>query len=596
MSRTKESTNSPPSTTGEGSLLSYSASALWHESASKKLRSAWQADPRGAGWKQVRAAVASQAKKWPKPLSGGKVSPLAWGLAPSHAVDHAVNTSQDLADSETAFYHVERAYSLRELNEFEDAEDWFRVLDDLLQLAQQATGWNPSEGATADAVLTHQLLAGELPLVLAATLPSTKPLRALVKGASEVLTEALLRLTDGEGLIHARYVSHVSPLLACYTRCGLLAKPLAETCKGPVWSADAQLQYEWLVRQTLRLVDGAGRTPLASSPAPKTVAPFWNATLELGGDAGDRAAAAVRLKGCKLSVGKTKHKLPESEVNSEWSGLSVLSSDWAPKAPKLVVATDGADLRFELTSGGEVLVSGAWPVDVTLSGERQTTVGGWDEQCWYTDKECDYYEVAINLSGGGRLERQFLLAKRDRVAYVAELLISGRAEAAPIAITTALPLAAGLSFKGEIETREGILEHDGKSSAGVMPLGLAEWRLEHRGGELTGADGKLVLTTERAARNIACPLWFDLNPKRFGKQRTWRQLTVACSLERVAEDVAVGYRVQSAKDQWLLYRSLDPPANRTVLGQNLSCEGLIGRFNKGGGVDEYFEIRGEDEE
>ncbi len=593
MSRTKESAHSHSSTTSdEGSLLSYAASALWQESASKKLRSAWQANPTAAGWKQVQNAVASQAKKWPKPLTSVKVSPLSWGISRAPAVDPAVNTTQDLADSETALAHVERAYALRDLKKFSNAEEWFRTLDDLLQLAQQATGWNPSEGATPDAVLAHQLLAGELPLVLAATLPAAKPLRALVKGASEVLTEALLRLTDGEGLIHARYVSHVSPLLACYTRCGLLAKPLDK----PVWSADAQLQYEWLVRQTLRLVDGAGRTPLAEPPAPKTVAPFWNAALELGGDAGDRAAAAVRLKACKLAIGKAKHKLPESEVNSEWSGLSVLSSDWAPKAPKLVVATDGAALQFELASGGEVLISGAWPVDVTIGAERQATVGGWDEQCWYTDKECDYYEVAINLSGGGRLERQFLLAKRDRVAYVAELLISGRGEAAPIVINTALPLAADLAFQGETETREGCLEREGKPSAGVMPLGLAEWRLEHRGGELTSADEKLVLTTERQARNVACPVWFDLNPKRFAKQRTWRQLTVAASLERVAEDVAVGYRVQSAKDQWLLYRSLDPPANRTVLGQNLSCEGLIGRFNSDGGVDEYFEIRSEDEE
>ncbi len=132
-----------------------------------------------------------------------------------------------------------------------------------------------------------------------------------------------------------------------------------------------------------------------------------------------------------------------------------------------------------------MLFSGLWPVDVTIAGERQATLGGWDEQCWYTDKECDYYEVAINLSGGGRLERQFLLAKRDRVAYVAELLISGRAEAAPITITTALPLAGGLGFKGETETRKGTLDRDGKPSAGVVPLGLKEWRLEHRGGELT---------------------------------------------------------------------------------------------------------------
>ncbi len=335
MSRTKESANSHSTTTsGEGSLLSLSASALWHESASKKLRSAWQEDAAGAGWKQVLAAVASQAKRWPKPLASAKVSPLTWGLSATSAVDPAANSSQDLADSETVLAHVERAYALRDLKEFADAEEWFRTLDDLLQLAQQATGWNPSEGATADAVLAHQLLAGELPLVLAATLPDAKPLRALVKGASEVLTEALLRLTDGEGLIHARYLSHVSPLLACYTRCGLLAKPLADPLKRPVWSADAQLQYEWLVRQTLRLVDGAGRTPLAGPPAPRSVAPFWNAALELGGDAGDRAAAAVRLKSSKLSLGKAKGKLPESEVNSEWSGLAVLSSDWEPKAAK----------------------------------------------------------------------------------------------------------------------------------------------------------------------------------------------------------------------------------------------------------------------
>ncbi|MCA9231839.1 MAG: hypothetical protein KDA57_14410, partial [Planctomycetales bacterium] len=73
----------------------------------------------------------------------------------------------------------------------------------------------------------------------------------------------------------------------------------------------------------------------------------------------------------------------------------------------------------------------------------------------------------------------------------------------------------------------------------------------------------------------------------------WRQLTVAQSLEVQPHDVAVGYRAQCGKDQWLFYRSLDQPANRTVLGQNLSLDCLVARFLAASGeVDELLEIDG----
>ncbi len=56
---------------------------------------------------------------------------------------------------------------------------------------------------------------------------------------------------------------------------------------------------------------------------------------------------------------------------------------------------------------------------------------------------------------------------------------------------------------------------------------------------------------------------------------------------------AVGYRAQCGRDQWLIYRSLAPKANRTLLGQNTSSEFLVARFlAPEGEIDELVEIEG----
>jgi hypothetical protein len=49
--------------------------------------------------------------------------------------------------------------------------------------------------------------------------------------------------------------------------------------------------------------------------------------------------------------------------------------------------------------------------------------------------------------------------------------------------------------------------------------------------------------------------------------------------------------VQSGLEQWLLYRALDQPRNRTVLGCNLSCEFLVGRVRPDGSVARTLEIQ-----
>jgi hypothetical protein len=67
-------------------------------------------------------------------------------------------------------------------------------------------------------------------------------------------------------------------------------------------------------------------------------------------------------------------------------------------------------------------------------------------------------------------------------------------------------------------------------------------------------------------------------------------LTVAQDRRSVAADVAVGYRVQLGRKQWLIYRSLGSRANRTLLGSNLISEFMLARFTQQGEAEPLLEI------
>ena len=149
-----------------------------------------------------------------------------------------------------------------------------------------------------------------------------------------------------------------------------------------------------------------------------------------------------------------------------------------------------------------------------------------------------------------------------------------------------------MAWLPETETRDGVLVA-GKQRTAVLPLGLYEWRCDPRGGTLLSESGRLTLTEATTGRALYCGLLLDLDPARSKKCRTWRQLTIAEMLELVPRDAAVGFRAQSGDDQWLVYRSLGPPGNRSVLGQNVSCEFYAGRLNNEGLVDEWIEIEPE---
>ena len=139
------------------------------------------------------------------------------------------------------------------------------------------------------------------------------------------------------------------------------------------------------------------------------------------------------------------------------------------------------------------------------------------------------------------------------------------------------------------ETREVWLAA-AKRRWSVLPLSLPEWRTDRRRGELVAEDNRLVLRQHGRGQNLYAPLWIDLDRKRARQGLTWRQLTVAEQRRLLPADVAVGYRAEIGRRQWLVYRSLVPPSGRTVLGQNLGTEFLLARFLRDGTIERRIEI------
>ena len=124
----------------------------------------------------------------------------------------------------------------------------------------------------------------------------------------------------------------------------------------------------------------------------------------------------------------------------------------------------------------------------------------------------------------------------------------------------------------------------------MLPLALPEWREQAGVGALIATPQGLELHQAADGQRLMAPLFVDLDPRRMRRRLTWRQLTVAESLSIQPADVAGGYRVAVGSQQWLIYRSLGPRGNRTVLGHNLSTESLVARFDSSGEVEPIIEI------
>jgi hypothetical protein len=254
---------------------------------------------------------------------------------------------------------------------------------------------------------------------------------------------------------------------------------------------------------------------------------------------------------------------------------------------RLSVAFPGRSLHLEFCRGPCMMFAGTWEMDIALDGEPARPISDYEENCWVADKDVDYLELEIKLSGGLRLERHLVIARQDQFVLLADAVFGPRS--GKLEYRGLLPLAGEMEFQPDRQHHEGAIVGK-KKLATVLPLALPEWRSEGDSGRLQMQDGKLELSQTAIGQNLFAPLFLDLKSLRFGKPLTWRQLTVAESLAIQPPEVAAGHRVMIGKEQWLTYRSLSPKANRTLLGHNLSSEFLLARFLKKGEVQSLIEV------
>ncbi|MBN2021906.1 MAG: hypothetical protein JW809_03865 [Pirellulales bacterium] len=512
------------------------------------------------------------------------------GTVPAAGRNWDDEASRWLADAATAggslgaaFETIAWVHALPGLAGSMTADAWWGLLAQLVAVAVEAERLVPEEGP-----LVHALLAGELPLTLAYLFPEIVPCRRLAKPGCHAASASLIDLTDGAGLVHVSQWEVARPLLACWTRCRAL---------GIIWKKgrladDAIVQYDWAVHQALQWTRPDGRQTLADGPAGQWCPGLFEAALRLDADEDDRAVAALVLPGGKKSDAQraANQSLPEPAVHSEWAAAAVLRPGWNRAHPVLSIHYPGTTVRCELSAKRDVLLSGPWTCEVRQAGRLLAPASEWEEVCWVSDEDADYLELEIELDEGLLVQRQMVMARKDRFLLLVDSVLGE--EPAGLEYTGSLALAPDVAFDPARETREGALVADNsRRAAMVLPLALGEWRADGGNGSLESTPQGLALRQVTDGRSLCAALFLDLDPKRFERKLTWRKLTVAESLVVQPDDAAVGYRVRIGKEQWLYYRSLALPANRTVLGHNLATETLVARFHaKTGQVESVIEV------
>jgi hypothetical protein len=599
----------------DGDLFFGAGAAMWNGAAPQSLRKHYRVANDDEGWRRWTKHLARRRK--PRSLTErfvGQRSPLVWAwpdelateppdancplalaagdrrLKPKAAAEHWTAAAQqwlDRTETSTATVALEAlswAYELPKLAPHLPARLWWQLLTRLVTIADQAGGIDLEAQP-----LVNQLLAGELPLVLAYQFPELKPAHQLAPAGAAALSRGVGELLDGEGLPHGRHLAIFRPLMACWTRARSLAGKAT-------WDSQAEKQFAQAVLELVRLSRGDGRQPLTTNSAgawcPKLVKQALRLVKSDRLDRRARLLLPLGRGGAKLAPKPNK----SAAVRGEWAELAVLQPGWHRGGPKLTVNYGNRSVRMELEVGGEVIWSGPWQFELHAHGKAITIDSDWEEVCWVSDADADYVEIEAELTDGFVVQRQIALARKDRLLLLADAIIGPADQHSTpthpsnrLTYAGTLPLAEGIQVKPAAETRELWLSGD-KQKLAVLPLALPEWRSEKRAGELAADGSGLVLRQSTLGRNLYAPLLVDLDRQRSRCGLTWRHLTVAEDRKIQPAEAAVGFRAQIGREQWLVYRSLVEVAGRTVLGQNLGTEFLLANFRRDGTIERLVEI------
>jgi hypothetical protein len=542
-----------------------------------------QVEPLIADWPQWQQTLATRRrpKSWASVI--GDSAALSWGRAnfvetfDSLAAELAVEKlaawnaapPQEHA-TEEAVSGLQAAVSLAVLAQHAAAEVWQAALRKLLATCQDARALEPG--------VAQALAAAELPLVLVQAFPELPVCAELAGPAIQELDRSLAAVLDPRGTPAAVWWNELPALVASWTRVRKLTAAL-----GLAWPTDAEARWRALLPQLVRLIKPNHQ---------QTVTGFiWSRELLEALITSTPSARSQRIarENWNLDPAEASGR-PLSAISAAHAAedlrCAVLWSDWSPRAPRLAVAYSDRACRLDVSVGGVTLLRGAANPLIKIDQQPLAIDSDWEQICWQSDADVDYLELEVDLTSGWRLQRHLFLAREDRLLLVADALLGE--QAALLEYELPLPLADA-EFEPAKETTEGWLTAKRRQFS-VVPLALPEWQSASRGGRLTAQPGTLRHTLSAHGRTLFAPLLVDLDTTRSRQPLTWRQLTVAETRVIQKPDVAVGYRAQLGRQQWIVYRSLGERANRTLLGHNTAYEFVVARFLRTGHVDTLLQI------
>ena len=444
-----------------------------------------------------------------------------------------------------------------------------------------------AEGETAAAALRSGDVAAA-PFIVTLLGLFCLPVGSPIEDIGAVLAADLAAMTAADGTPKAGpAVAFLARVLA-WTR----ARAAAESSGfGLPWESATDARWKGSCVAALRLLGDRGRVPGRGGPEALDASPLLKILAAADSPPLCRTAAAVKGHSHSAPAGKT---VPRDSA-TEGGTVAVLRTDWGRGAVRLLLDFSAPRHQLEIAVGDRLVVAGEWGWSVEADGVPLLPTGPWTVCCFESDAKASFLEIVAPLPGGLQAERQIVLLPRDRVLILTDsitdagacLPASGRPDR--IAYRSHLPLAEAAASR-EAETRELRLKVGDRQAWRVLPLALPEWRTATAAGTLDEDGDVLRLRGEGQGGRYSFPVWFDLDPDRSELPLTWRPLSVADQRQNLKAHEAVGFRVQVGLEQWLLYRALDTPRNRTLLGCNVACEFLVGRLRRNGEVSRTLEI------
>ncbi len=426
----------------------------------------------------------------------------------------------------------------------------------------------------------YQQLAIEVPMVISYLLPEIEDYQQLATRSCQKMASTISEMLDHDGWPHARYLKTFGQIVASWTRCGVIVGDL-EIEHG----YESASQLEWVVRQIFRMIRPDQRLVFSNHESGAVTMPFLKCLLELSSDPEDK-----KLLRLATANGAESARLRSSDVEpsnlSEWSESAILQSRWASNSPKLAVDYSKSNCWIELCRDVG-LIRGDCNPEVSINGGVLESSKPFEVACAESDDDVEYLELEKEFGKGVTLTRQILLSRSEEFLLVADLVKSE--SPARMDYQCQWDLGVGIEGMHESETREVYLTNK-KIQSLVIPLALPEWKSARTDDSLSFEGETMTLTQSIDGVGLYSPLFFDLNPKRSRKKRTWRQLTVAENLEILPRDAACAFRVQLNQHQWIFYRGISSEGNRTFMGENINCEFSFNRFEKDGTVTTLIEI------